>query len=151
MDTTRRDFIGAMAAVGALPLIGESAERDGRFQDIRVDRYYELQGGHYGDTGGYGCPGHEIGAKLIGNMKYWKQCRYLEDTVESVEERGFYLTPTQYFCAPRRKFDRICLTRDWMLEFCRRHRDEPLESWELRYRRYLDDVNSGMYTPDSIY
>lgn len=148
---TRRDFIGSIAAFGTLPLIGKFAEYDDWFEDICIDRYYVLQGGHYGDTGGYGCPGYELGAELIKNMKYWEQCRYLEHNIENVEECSFYLTPTQYFGASWRKFNRIYLTKDWMLEFFRRHRDEPLESWKSRYDRYLNDVNSGVYSPENIY
>lgn len=50
--TTRRGFIGAIAPIGALPLISKSAEQKDWFEDIRIDRYYALQGGQYGDTGG---------------------------------------------------------------------------------------------------
>ena len=140
--TTRRNFIGAIAAIGALPLIGKSAKQDDWFEDIRVDRYYELHGGHYGDTGGYGCPGYELGAELIENMKYWEHCRYLEPTIESVEERGFYLTPSSYFEKPWRRFDRIYLTKRWMTEFYNRHKDEPLENWKKGYDVYLEKIQN---------
>lgn len=134
MDMTRRNFVGSLVATMAIPAIG----KDDWFEDIRVDRYYTLQGGQYGDTGGYGCPGYELGAELIENMKYWEQCRYLEDTIESVEERGFYLTPSTYFEKPWRRYDRIYLTKRWMMEFYNRHKDEPLESWKKRYDKCLD-------------
>ena len=141
--TTRRNFIGAIAAIGALPLIGKSDKQDDWFEDIRVDRYYVLQGGQYGDTGGYGCPGYELGAELIKNMKYWEHCRYLERNIASVEERGFYLTPSTYFEEPWRQYDRIYLTKRWLTEFYNRHKDEPLEIWRNKYDVYLEKVLKG--------
>ena len=135
--TTRRNFIGAIAAIGALPLIGRSSKQDDWFEDVRIDRYYVLQGWEYGDTGGWGCPGYELGAELIKNMKCWEHCRYLEDNIESVEKRGFYLTPSSYLEDPWRQYDRIYLTKRWMTEFYNRHKDEPLENWEKRYDKCL--------------
>jgi hypothetical protein len=149
--TTRRNFIGAIAAIGALPLIGKSAKQDDWFEDIRVDRYYVLQGGQYGDTGGCGCPGYELGAALITDMKYWKQSCYLEYNIEYIEKRGYYLTPSTYFEKPWRRFDRIYLTKRWMMEFYNRHKNEVKNDWESRYDRYLNDVNSGTYTPENKY
>lgn len=146
---TRRDFIFGVAASAAItPFVGIADEV---FEDIRVDRYYDLQGGPYGDTGGSGCPGYVLGAELIENMKYWEQCRYLEPNIENVEERGFYLTPSSYFGKPWQRYDRIYLTKRWMAEFYNRHKDEPLESWELRYKRYLNDVHASKYNPNNNY
>ncbi len=147
MDTTRRAFIGSIAAFGALPLIG----KDDWFDDIRVDRYYDLHGGPYGDTGGWGEPGYKQGPEIIESMKYWEHCRELEDKLDYIEKQGFYFTPTQYFGADWREFDRIYLTKDWMLKFYSRHKDEPLESWGLRYERYLDDVHTEKYSPSNNY
>ena len=145
---TRRGFIGSIAAIGALPLIDNGKDW---FEDIRVDRYYILQGGQYGDTGGSGSPGYMLGPEIIENMDYWKYCRNFEHNIEDVEKRGFYLTPSQYFGAPSRKFNRIYLTRDWMMEFYNRHKNEVKNDWESRYDRYLNDVNSGAYTPENNY
>ena len=131
--TTRRNFIGAIAAIGALPLIGKSAEQDDWFEDIRVDRYYDLQGGQYGDTGGWGCPGYEFGPSLVEGMKYWERCRNLEDSIKRLEEGGFYLTPSSYLEEPWRQYDRIYLTKRWMMEFYNRHKDEPVENWKNGY------------------
>lgn len=136
---TRRGFIGSLAACGAASALGSSLGKP--FEDIRTDRYYTLQGGPYGDTGGWGCPGYELGAELIENMKYWEHCRELEDTIESVEERGFYLSPSTYFEKPWRRFDRIYLTERWMEEFYNRHKDEPLENWKKGYSEYLKRVS----------
>ena len=145
MDMTRRNFMGSLVATMAIPAIGKN---DDWFEDIRVDRYYVLQGGPYGDTGGWGQPGYKQGPEIITQMKYWEHCRELEDKLDCIEKRGFYFTPSQYFGADFRKFNRIYLTKDWMMEFYSRHKDEPLESWELRYDRYLDDVHVGKYNPD---
>ena len=141
--TTRRDFIGAIAAIGALPLIGKSTKQDDWFEDIRTDRYYVLQGGQYGDTGGSGCPGYELGAALIKDMKYWKQSCYLEYNIEYIENRGFYLTPSTYFEEPWRQYDRIYLTKRWLTEFYNRHKDEPLENWKKGYSKYLEKIQKG--------
>lgn len=149
MNTTRREFIfGAVATTSIAPFAGIAGEV---FEDIRVDRYYDLQGGHYGDTGGCGQPGYMEGPELVRSMEFWDHCRELEDKLDCIEKRGFYFTPTQYFGADWRKFDRIYLTKDWMMEFYRRHKDEPLENWELRYKRYLDDVHTGKYSPSNNY
>ena len=139
MNITRRDFVGSLVATMVTSTIGQPV--DDQFEDIRVDRYYELQGGQYGDTGGYGCPGYELGAELIENMKYWEQCRYLEDTIESVEERGFYLTPSTYFEKPWRSYDRIYLTKRWMMEFYNRHKDETFDMWKSRYDDFKEIKN----------
>ena len=145
MNITRRDFIGSLVATMSIPTIGQTVDdqfpADDQFEDIRADRYYTLQGGQYGDTGGYGCPGYELGAELIENMKYWEQCRYLEDTIESVEERGFYLIPSTYFEKPWRSYNRIYLTKDWMMEFYRRHKDETFDMWKSRYDEYLYNLD----------
>ena len=151
MKTTRKNFIGTLAGAIALPVIGSTIKKNDEFQDIRVDRYYVLQGGQYGDTGGSGCPGYMLGPELIENMDYWKHCRCFEHSIEDVERRGFYLTPSQYFGAPYQKFNRIYLTKDWMMEFYSRHKNEVKNDWVSRYNRYLNDVNSGTYTPENNY
>ena len=152
MKTTRKNFIGTLGAALALPVIGlENRKNEDWFEDIRVDRYYVLQGGQYGDTGGSGCPGYMLGQELIENMDYWKHCRYFEHNIEDIERRGLYLTPSQYFGAPYRKFNKIYLTNDWMMEFYNRHKNEVKYDWEFRYSKYLDDVNSGIYPPENNY
>ncbi len=146
---TRREFIfGAVATTAIVPFAGIAGEV---FDDIRVDRYYVLHGGQYGDIGGWGQPGYTQGPEIVKTMEFWKDCRELEDKLDYIEKKGFYFTPTQYFGADWREFDRIYLTKDWMMEFYRRHKDEPLESWELRYDRYLDDVHTGKYSPSNNY
>lgn len=111
MNTTRRDFISSLIVCGATAAFG-LPKVEKQFEDIRVDRYYVLQGWEYKDTGGCGYPGYELGAKPIENMKYWEHCRYLEDNIESVEECGFYLTPSQYFGGTHQQYERIYLTKE---------------------------------------
>ena len=140
MDMTRRNFVGSLAATMAIPAIGQ--KNDDWFEDIRVDRYYVIQGGAYGDTGGWGYPGYEMGAKLIENMKYWELCRRLEDTIESVERRGFYFTPSSYFGEPHRRYDKIPLTKKWMMEFYNRHKGETWEMWKSGYDNHIAGLKS---------
>ena len=136
MDTTRREFIfGAIATTAIVPFTGLADEV---FEDIRVDRYYVLQGGQYGDTGGYGQPGYMQGPELIIQMRYWEQRREFEDKLDHIEKHGFYLTPSSYLEDPWRQYDRIYLTKRWMMEFYNRHKDEPLENWKKRYDKCLD-------------
>lgn len=100
---TRKNFIGALGAALALPVIGsEKRKNQDWFQDIRVDRYYVLHGGQYGDTGGYGQPGYMQGPEIIKTMEFWEHCRELEDKLNFVEERGFYFTSSSYLEDPWR-------------------------------------------------
>lgn len=151
MNTTRRSFIGAIAAVGALPLIGKSAEQDVWFQDIRVDWYYVLQGGEYKDTGGWGCPGHSMALELITSFNVYDQQRLLEDNAETIEKKGYYLSPTHYFGKPYCEYDKMPLTKKWIMEFYRRHKDDTPDEWQARYDRYFEDYKAGRYSPDKEY
>lgn len=138
--TTRREFIfGAAATTAIVPFAGIADEA---FEDIRVDRYYELQGGQYGDTGGWGQPGYMEGPELIRTMEYWEHCRELEDKLDIVERKGFYLTPSSYFGEPHRSYDKIPLTKEWMMEFYRRHKGETWEMWKSRYDNYIAGLES---------
>ena len=67
MKTTRRNFIGTLAGMIAVPAIGAIKKKD-EFQDIRVDRYYILKGGQFKDTGGIGCSGVELGIGTVKEM-----------------------------------------------------------------------------------
>lgn len=137
--TTRRNFIGTLAGVIAVPAIGSATKKKKyEFQDIRVDRYYVLQGGQYGDTGGYDQPGYMQGPEFINAMRDWEHCRELEDKLNVVEKRGFYLTPSSYLEDPWRQYDKIYLTKKWMMEFYNRHKDEPVENWKKTYDKCLD-------------
>jgi len=77
------------------------------------------------------------GPEIIKTMEFWEHCREIEDKLDFVEKRGFYLTPSSYLEDPWREYDRIYLTKRWMMEFYNRHKDEPIENWKKRYDRCL--------------
>ena len=149
MNKTRRDFIfGAVATTAIAPFAGVASDKveqliaDGVFEDIRVDRYYEIQGGQYGDTGGYGQPGYSMGPELIANMEYWEHCRELEDKLDAIEREGYYLTPSSYFGEPHRRYNKMLLTKKWMMEFYNRHKGETWEMWKSDYDNYIAGLKS---------
>lgn len=154
MDTSRRNFIGGLTAVMALPptigICGDAQSEDW-FQDIRVDRYYDLKGGPYKDTGGWGCPGYSMACELIERFQHYDRCRELEDKAAAIEKKGFYLTPSQYFGAPWRQYDKIPMTKKWVMEFYRRHKAETWEDWKARYDEYFMDYKDGKYSPKKVY
>lgn len=133
---TRRGFVGGLVAAVALP--PAAAGQEDWFQDLEADRYYVLQGGPYKDTGGWGCPYAGMGDMLVEMLKDSDHCRVLDDRLAKVEQQGFYLTPSQYFGKPWRRYDRIYLTERWMREFYRRHRDDTPADWDRRYDEYRD-------------
>ena len=141
MDTTRRNFVGAIAAALAIPSIG-IAESNDWFEDLKVDRYYILQRGPHKDTGGWGCPYPSMGNEIVKNMKFWEHCRELEDKLDEVESRGFHLSQSQYFGKPYREYEKIPLTKRWMTEFYRRHKDDKPEDWKKRYDDYISDLKA---------
>lgn len=145
MDMTRRNFVGAIAATLAIPSIGV-AESNDWFEDLKVDRYYTLQGGPYKDTGGWGCPYPGMGADLIQWLSHADHCRELEYKLEQVEARGFYLSQSQYFGKPYRKYEKIPLTKRWMMEFYRRHKDDKPEDWQKRYDDYYNALRASGWT-----
>ena len=67
MNMTRRDFIGSLFSIASFSLIGflvpkkNAVEKEDWFEDLIVDRYYEVQGGPYKYTGGWGCPYNSMG------------------------------------------------------------------------------------------
>ena len=149
MKTTRRNFIGTLAGAIAVPAIGANKKEE-EFQDIRVDWYYVLQGGEYKDTGGWGCPGSSMGCELIDSFRYYDYCRELEDKAEIIERKGYYLSPSHYF-GKDCKYDKIPLTKKWIMEFYRRHKDDGPDVWQARYDRYFSDYKAGRYSPENIY
>lgn len=145
MDITRRGFIGSIAAGVAASAVGIPRKE---FEDIRVDWYYVLQGGEYKDTGGWGCPGSSMGCELIDTFRYYDYCRELEDKAEIIEKKGYYLSPTHYF-GKDCKYPKIPLTKKWIMEFYRRHKDDGQDVWQARYDRYFSDYKAGKYSPDN--
>ena len=94
-------------------------------------------------------PGYSWASELLASMRHWDHCRELDSNLELVEDRGFYFTPSQYFGGTHRQYDRIYLTKEWMMEFYHKHKDDTAEMWERRYHKYLDDVHSGAYRQDN--
>ena len=144
MDISRRGFIGSLAAAAVLPSAGSVlAGPDDWFEDLRPDRYYELQGGPYKDTGGWGCPYPSMGSMLVEDLKDWDHCRVIDDRMAKVEQKGYYLTVTTYFGSPYRKCGRIYLTERWLREFYRRHRDDTRDDWQRRYDEHYDALRAS--------
>jgi len=135
MNMTRRDFVASLGAAMAVPM---SIKADDWFIDIGVDKYYVLQGGQYGDTGGVGQPGYAEGPELVEYLHHLEHCRELEDSLEIIEKNGYYFTPSSYLTKPWREYDRIYLTKRWMLEFYRRHKNDTPDMWRSKYEAFLD-------------
>lgn len=135
-DMTRRGFVGGLVAAVALP--SAASRQADWFQDLEVDRYYTLQGGHFGDTGGYGGTYPEMCQVMRLNMLYSGGAPDLEARLSDIESGGYYLTPTQYFGKPFRRYDKIPITARWLREFERRHSGEDYDDWQRRYDEYRD-------------
>lgn len=141
MKTTRRNFIGTLAGVIAMPAIGSATKKEDEFQDIRVDRYYILRGGQYKETGGIGCPGVELGIGTVKEMDLQKRCNMLDRWIDNVEDKGFYLEVSGYFGPDNAKqFGKIHLNREWLMKFYNLHRNETKEDWERKYDQYLKSI-----------
>ena len=171
-DISRRDFLVSLAAAAVLPsaavsLPGASAvdcvvditrSMIGRgsfasfilppFEDLRPDMYYDLRGGPYKDTGGWGYPYPGMGDMLVEELKDWDLRRVIDDRLAEVEKRGFYLTVTTYFGSPWRKCGRIYLTERWLREFYRRHRDDTHADWQRRYDEWYDALKATGWKPE---
>lgn len=142
MKTTRRNFIGTLAGVIAVPAIGSATKKKkDEFQDIRVDRYYILKGGQYKDTGGIGAPGVSVGSELKEDMDWHMFCRDIDDWIGHVEKSGYYLEVSGYFGPDNAKqFGKIQLKRDWLMKFYSIHKNEVKEDWERKYDKYLKSI-----------
>ena len=150
MNITRREALKAIAATAVLPAAGSilPLSEDCLFEDLRPDRYYALQGGPYKDTGGWGCPYPAMGNDIVESMRFWEHCRELEDQLEQIESRGFYLSQSQYFGKPYRQYEKILLTKRWMMEFYRRHRYDTRDDWSRRYDEWHDALKATGWKPE---
>ena len=140
MNITRREALKAIAATAVLPSAASilPLSEDCLFEDLRPDRYYELQGGPYKDTGGLGNRYPEMGAMFVEGLKYWDGAHVLDANLEYVEQRGFYLTVSTYLRRPYKKCGRIYLTKSWLREFYRRHENDTKDDWYRRYYAWHD-------------
>ena len=146
---TRRDFLVSLAAAAVLPSAGSAlALPDDWFEDLRPDRYYTLQGGHFGDTGGYGGPYPEMCQVMRLNMLYSGGAPDLEARLADIESGGYYLTPTQYHGKPFRSYGRIPVTARWLREFERRHSGEDYDDWQRRYDTYYAGLRASGWKPE---
>lgn len=149
MNMTRRDFIGSLFSIASFSLIGflvpkkNAVEKEDWFEDLIVDRYYMVQGGPYKDTGGWGCPYDSMGNELVQIFRYFEQCNELEDKFEKIEENGFYLSPSQYFGKPYCRYEKIPMTKKWLMEFYRRHKNDTAADWQKRYDDYYDSLRAS--------
>ena len=149
MDMTRKDFIGAFTSAIAIPLTGFAIPMNKRvdedwFEDIRIDRYYILQGGQYGETGGYGNPGYVWGPEFTEYLKNFEYCHKLEDKLTQIEQNGYYFTPQTNLGDKWRRYDKIPITKDWAMEFYKRHKYETSDIWKSRYLKCISDMKSGL-------
>ena len=150
-NMTRRNFIGSLFSAVPLSIVGDSLSwknvtDENRFEDLMVDRYYVLQGGQYKDTGGWGAPYYEMGAELTETFKYWDYCNILDDHFEKIEERGFYLSQSQYFGGkPFCFYEKIPLTKKWLMEFYRRHKNDATADWWNRYDEHMSKIKTWSF------
>ena len=149
MGTTRRDFIGAFTSAIAIPITGFAIPMNKRadedwFEDIRIDRYYMFQGGQYGDTGGYGNPGYVWGPEFTEYLKHLEHCHELEDKLAQIEKNGYYFAPQTYLGDKWRRYDKMPITKDWAMEFYKRHKDETFDMWKSRYFKCISDMKAGV-------
>lgn len=146
MNITRKDFIesfiGGFVVTATFPSIGFQSELNDEFEDLLVDRYYIYQGGEYKDTGGWGCPYTAMMNELMAFFKYHDNCRDLEDIAEEIEKRGYYLSQSQYLGKPYREYNKIFLTKRWIMKFYDRHKDETFEDWNRQYDAYYENLRT---------
>lgn len=123
-NLSRKSFLSALASTYAAVACG-SAINDG-FEDIVDDKYYELQGGPYKDTGGIGSPGASWRHDLIKLMRTEEYSGNMDNFIGYVERKGFYFNVSLYFPHTTAEWEayghrKILLTKDWLKEFYRRH------------------------------
>ena len=133
MSTTRRGFIAELASTFAVaPVVGYFPEKhDGDFRDLQVGCFYFATD--------YEVPTSLQSYPVMGDMlvKMFEDFRHPEESIEdfcqSVEDMKL--------CLIERRKDNpdyeIPLTKNWLMEFYRRHKDETFDIWKSKY----DDFN----------
>lgn len=132
MNINRKTFIGGLVAGIATQLFGCNKSE---FDDIRVDRYYVLIGNNRVPEGR---PGSDAGKYLIEDLKYEANFRPIEEVIDELASRKFHYEVSSYiFDKECVKYDDIHLTKEWITEFYRRHKDEDPNKWEEEYSQIL--------------
>ena len=126
--------MGMMSPTPPSPL--NNVNNTTNFEDLVVDRYYVLRGGIYEETGGWGCPYPGMGMELTEMMKYWNKKGKLDAKLDEISRQGFWLSQTQYHGKPYCQYDDIPLTKDWLVEFYMRHKNDTMEDWYNRHREH---------------
>ena len=143
MYIDRKTFIGGMIASIATQLFGWNKSE---FDDIRVDRYYVLIGNNRVPEG---WPGSDTGKYLIEDLKYEANFRPIEEVIDEIASRNFMFKVTEYCSLDENlvKYNDIHLTKDWLTEFYRRHKDEDPNKWEEKnihkYWGEIEDENQN--------
>lgn len=129
MSTTRRGFITDLASTFAVaPVVGYLPEKyDGDFRDLQVGCFYFVKD-YEGTTSLQSYP--VMGNRLVKIFEVFRQPgESIEDFCQSVEDMKVCLME-------RWKDDpdgEIPLTKDWLMEFYRRHKDDTFDMWKSRY------------------
>lgn len=122
---TRKSFLGSLAAAASALAFGSLKSDDG-LDDIYDDKYYDLQGGPYKDTGGVGAPGatwrHDL-MQILHNEEYHFT---LDRFMDYVESNGFYFTVSLYTQHSHDEWvayghKKIPLTKEWLSNFYSKH------------------------------
>lgn len=122
---TRKNFLGGLIAIASSAAAGSMMYDDG-LDDIYDDKYYDLQGGPYKDTGGIGAPGKAWLNDLLNILRHEDHCRNLDYFMEHVERNGFYFTVSLYFPHTHQELEKyghkkIILTKKWLISFYNKH------------------------------
>ena len=122
---TRKSFLGSLAAAASAVAFGSLKSDDG-LDDIYDDKYYDLQGGPYKDTGGVGAPGAAWRRDLIEILHHEDHCLNLNRFMEYVESRGFYFKVSLYTQHSHDEWvayghKKIPLTKEWLSNFYNKH------------------------------
>lgn len=106
-----------------------SLKSDDGLDDIYDDKYYDLQGGPYKDTGGVGAPGAAWRRDLLEILHYEDHYLNLNRFMEHVESLGFYFTVSLYTQHSHDEWvayghKKIPLTKEWLSNFYNKHLKE---------------------------
>ena len=128
-DMTRKGFLGGLVAAAVLPTF---AKQDDGLDDIYDDKYYDLQGGPYKDTGGVGAPGAAWRRDLMQILHNEDYHLMLDRFMDHVESNGFYFTVSLYTQHSHDEWvayghKKIPLTKEWLSNFYNKHLKEAYE------------------------